>query len=323
MNKPNKRRYFLSAVVRQLTDTYSIFWRVYESIAALIGWIFLFSLTLSVWNIFAPKFNLAQFYEGDSDWIVRTFWGALLWIIFADVIKYAITRSHRDSPFRKWFSFKWGQRFKPDEVVIFPTGYDGPRESLKLTKCGNCGVRHAFAPEEIENRICALNRCGGIVEAPVLDVQTPTPQGPVEDERNAQTGDNQQDIIDEIGWAPLRFLFRHAWTIAEHAFKLTAWMVGASAVAAFGQKSESGTIMGLGLFLAAIWVTVLAATLFRVTGYLHDMALDQWILKKNRHPIVSIVLGAIIAAAVVLPAIQVFFALISVFLEFLRRGGLS
>lgn len=140
-------------------------WKVYEYVTALIGWTFLVVLTAYFWNSIATLFEWPTIYADRSEWYYGLLGGCIAWIIKFDFFKYRMTRDPRDEPIRKWFSFKYAQRFKPSEVLIVPDGYAGDRKDLKLTKCPKCFVWHGFLNHE-DSRQCEFYGCSQKVEAP-------------------------------------------------------------------------------------------------------------------------------------------------------------
>tara|TARA_A100001391_G_scaffold80316_1_gene52248 strand:- start:322 stop:750 length:429 start_codon:yes stop_codon:yes gene_type:complete len=121
------------------------------------------------------------------------------------------------------------------------------------------------------------------------------------------------DIVDEIALTPLRFILKHAWVFADYAFKLTGWMLGASAVLALGQKSDNQPVLILGICLSAVWGIALAATLFRLAGFLQDKALEKVVHSRAWHPLVRIALSSLLTGIVVIPVLQSFFVLVGLF----------
>ncbi len=165
-NMERKFHRFHKKITAQFRDTESQFWRLYEKTTAIFGWTLLISFVLSIWNNLAGMFSLPTILNEYNGWFYGTFIGSLIWILKADRIKYRITKDPRDELFRKWWSFKYAQKYRPEEVVMIPDNYSGDRSGLKMTKCPKCGVTHGFLPDEEKMRVCKYYECGEIVSTP-------------------------------------------------------------------------------------------------------------------------------------------------------------
>ena len=318
-------------IQRQLTDTFSLFWRIYENVSAFILIVFCVLFSVVLWNEFAPNYDIFVLQIQNDNWFAPTFISTLSWIIVADFIKFIITRSPRDNPFRKWFSFRWAQKFKPNEVVVLPYGYEGDRSDLRFTRCKRCGVFHGFKSDEIKDRLCQFNKCNETIVAPVLDTETTSRETissvavGKDDVGNIDTRTRRDPdaIFDEINFAPLRWAFKHAWVISEHAFKLAAWMTAAAAVAALGTRLENQVIVGFGVALSGLWIVALAATLFKTTGYIFDSAHNKWVHGYKRRNFRSVLISVILTGIIVLPMTHLLFLLIAALVDVFASVGVS
>lgn len=133
---------------------------------------------------------------------------------------------------------------------------------------------------------------------------------------------NPEDIFDEVGIAVLRIVLKYAWVVAEHAFKLMAWMVGAATLTAYGKRIEDPAITIFGICLSVIWATASAATFFKAAGYIQDAACDKWLRNKERHPLLTIGLSGIITFITVMPMLQLFFFTMKIASTIFAHGGL-
>ena len=167
-NMESRYQQLRKKITAQIRDTESRFWRLYEKITAVFGWTLLISLLLSAWNYIAEIFSLPTILNEYNGWFYGTFIGSLLWILKADRMKYRITKDPRDELFRKWLSFKYAQKFRPEEVVMIPDNYSGDRSDLKMTICPKCSVTHGFLPNEENMRECKYYECGEMVSTPHL-----------------------------------------------------------------------------------------------------------------------------------------------------------
>lgn len=318
-------------IQRQLTDTFSLFWRIYEYVSAFILVVFIVLFSVVLWNSIAPIYDLFTLQIQNVFWFAPTLVGTLSWIIAADFVKFILTRSPRDNPLRKWFSFRWAQKFKSNEVVVLPSGYEGDRSELRFTRCKRCGVFHGFKSDEIKDRLCQFNRCKETIIAPVLDTEATSGEtissvavgkddiGTID----TRTRRDPDAIFDEINFTPLRWAFKHAWVISEYAFKLAAWMTIAAAVAALGTRLENQVIVGFGVALAGLWIVALAATLFKTTGYVFDSAHNKWVHGYKHREYSSVFISVILTGIFVLPMMHLLFLLIAALADVFASVGVS
>ena len=115
-----------------------------------------------------------------------------------------------------------------------------------------------------------------------------------------------EDVFDEIMIAVLRTIGKYAWTVADHVFKLTAWLLGFSAILALGQSTDDIGITVIGIVLSSVWLAAAVTTIFKTTVFLQDAALERWVDNKTRHPLIRIGLAAAVTATIVIPSIEVF-----------------
>lgn len=140
-------------------------WRWYERLTALIGWAALPVIALVFWNKIAGVSGWPVYLDDYSTFLWSYLGAAIAWIIKADVIKYRVTRDPRDDPFRKWYSFKHAQKFKPGErVFVRNEGFKIGPGSL-IAKCKECGHVHGF-PEDQANTThdCGIYACKGVID---------------------------------------------------------------------------------------------------------------------------------------------------------------
>ena len=315
-------------IFQQLFDTYSVFWRIFEAVSSLVGWAVMLWVAVSTWNVIAAadKMGAADISAIASN-IPYVLVGMIcLWTI--DFFKFCFTRSPRDNPFRKWLSFKWAQKFKPNEVIVLPHGYTGDQSDLNLTSCPKCQVTHGFRQDETESRICQFNRCGEKVAPPPVDADGATESAKINEARNTiasehePKGEKPKTIYDEIKFAPLRVVLKYSWVVSEHAFKLAAWMAGASALFAFGQRIDDPIVSGFGIGFSILWAITLASIIFKATTFVLDGIVDNWVYGKKRNNVIYILMSAVVTAVVVVPMTQIFLLSIGIFLRKFSKGGI-
>jgi len=306
---------------RQLRDTYSLFWKIYERVTALLLLVFILAVLAAGWNVVATASGSGTLLEGKANWIGATLSVSVMLIMLGDIIKYALTGNPRDIPRRKWFSFRWAQKLKPSEVLMVPKGYEGDHADLVTVRCPRCGALHGFEPGMSQPRQCMVYGCKETVNVPppkgdgVQDtkkkVEVAVPRGP-----------SFGDVVDEVENHFGKWVLRHAWTVAEHIFKLTAWMIGATAVAAFAKRAGSTAVAGFAVILWVVWLAAAGATFFKVTIYLQDFAFYRWIQGKFRRPMAELLVALAMTVLVAVPSTYLFFAFIKVFTEIFTSGSL-
>ena len=127
-------------------------WKMYEYITAFIGWVMLFSLILSFYNAIASSIGWYTIFYEYNTWFFYTFVGSLVWIKKFDIIKYRITRDPRDEPFRKWFSFKYAQKYKPNEIIFTPNEWEHKDGISNIRTCPKCN--YSQYTNVLKDKIC-------------------------------------------------------------------------------------------------------------------------------------------------------------------------
>lgn len=311
---------------RHLRNTHSSFWRIYENASALLFLMMALSVAAWVWSTFGNTGGHSTSFPEWTTWLGRNFSQPIMVIIAVDFIKYALTGSARDLPIRKWFSFRWAQKFKPHELIVVPKNYEGDKTDLVMQRCNRCGALHGFYPTATEVRACSVYGCKEVITPPQWPGNNSSNeaalQSKVPAENNAQTSREPISVFDEIDSTPLRWILKHAWVIADHAFKLTTWMIGASALLAFGVGLGNLYIIAFVVGLMILWIVALVSILFKVICYFQDVGHDRWIRDKSYHPVFKILFGALMTALIVIPTQYVFFGMLNIFMTFLTHGGI-
>ena len=242
----------LNRLGKSFRNTNSRFWRVYELLSALVF------LSLM---IFASVFFIGEKYE--LAWALKILIWSWMTIVLMDFMKYRLTGSPKDKPVRKWFSFRWAQRYKPEEIVVFPDKYTGDPEDLRYSLCKKCSALHSFEKDqENPERICSVHGCKELVLSSDEYVSGASEIIRKKRERAA--------VFAHVRFAPFRFLYQHSWTISEHTYKLFSWMLITCAVLAAGRHLNNETIEYMGIFFCILWVVNFVITCFRAMTYVQD-----------------------------------------------------
>ena len=240
-----------------LTNTNSRFWRTYE-FASSVTFLILFICVLVF--LIGDKTELA--------WAVKALIWTTIGIVFVDVLKFKLTGSSKDKPLRKWLSFRWAQRYRPEEILILPNDFVGEVKDLRYSRCNRCGAFHGFVSEDgVTERICAFRGCKEVVVSSDEYAQRASEKFRKKEGRSA--------IFAEVRLTPFRFLYRYSWVIAEHIFKLFSWMLITCAVLAAGQHLANDVIEYAGIFLCVFWVMNFVVICFRAMTFVQDEMI-QW-----------------------------------------------
>ena len=266
-------------LVQILADTNSRFWRTYE------------------WASFAILLVLfvcvLVFYFGENPkvgWALTLLLWSFVGIVFVDNLKYRFTGASKDKPLRKWFSFRWAQKFRPEEVFILPNDFQGELTDLKISRCNRCGTYHGFLREKNDSeRICSFHGCKELVSVSDEYVLRTSHKFRKKEERSV--------IFAEVRSLPFRFLYRYFWVIAEHIFKLLSWMLLACAVLAGGQHIENDTIEYAGIFFCVLWIINFFVISFKATIFVQDELIiwskkDE--IKRNIKEIIAFIVSMIL-----------------------------
>ena len=106
----------MKSLARTLTNTNSGFWRIYELVSSAVFLVLLSCVTV---------FLIGE--KSELVWTVKVLIWSVVGIVIIDVLKYRITGSAKDKPLRKWFSFRWAQRYRPEETLsAMPRDIDMP-----------------------------------------------------------------------------------------------------------------------------------------------------------------------------------------------------
>ena len=242
--------------IQKLASTNSLIWRIYEWVSSLTFLALILGVVV-VLIVDISKLVLA----------IKPAFLIIVCIVFIDILKYKITRSPKDKPLRKWFSFRHAQRYKPEETVIVPKEFRGDETDLKPSRCYQCGAIHKFSSvKDVSERICSVRGCRELVSSSDEYVQRASKKFRKREERSA--------IFADVRKLPLLFFFRHSWVIADHIFKLFSWMLLSCAVLAAGRHLDNSIIEYAGIFLCAIWLISFVTICFRAMMFVQDEMID-------------------------------------------------
>ncbi len=292
----NKYQKMLKRIVPVLINTDSCFWRAYEWISCVV-----FIVTIVCVSIFLIG------KDSGLAWTLDLCVWSTICIVFIDILKYKITKSSKDKPLRKWFSFRWAQKHKPNEVIILPTGFTGDVAHLKQSHCYRCGALHGFLREGDESeRVCSFSGCDELVLFSDEYAECAFKKFRKNEERST--------IFLEIRLLPLRFFYRNLWKISEHIFKLFSWMLISSVMLATGQNLENAYIEYAGFSLCVLWIITLFVTCFRAMVFTQDEMIE-WSNTDSEFRIMKQVISFIIAMILVLVMMQLIYATLRLFKE--------
>ena len=246
----------IKSLARTLTNTNSRFWRIYELVSSAV-----FFVLLSCVMVFLIGEKLELL------WTAKVLILSVVGIVICDVLKYKITGSSKDKPLRKWFSFRWAQRYRPEETLILPKDNTDDVKHLKYSRCNKCGVLHGFSGEEGKSeRVCSFRGCKELVSSSDEYASSASEKFRIKKERVA--------VFAQVRLAPFRFLYRHSWTITEHTFKLFSWMLIACAVLAAGRHLKNDVIEYTGIFICVIWVINFVIVCLRAMTFIQDEMIE-------------------------------------------------
>ena len=281
---------------RIFTNTNSRSWRTYE-FASSVAFLILF--TCVVVFLMGDKTEFA--------WTVKVLIWTTSGIVFVDVLKYKLTGSAKDKPLRKWFSFRWAQRYRPGEILILPNNFVGEVKDLRYSRCNSCGAFHGFVSEDgVTERVCAFRGCKEVVVSSDEYAQGTSEKFRKKEERSA--------IFTEVRLSPFRFFYRYSWVIAEHIFKLFSWMLIACAVLAAGQHLVNDVIEYAGIFLCVLWVMNFVVICFRTMTFVQDEMI-QWSNKDEENRIIKQGIAFSVSMILVVAMWQIIVVTLSIFSE--------
>ncbi len=235
-----------------LADTNSRLWLTYEWVS--------FTILLVLFTY------VLVFLFGDNQkltWAIKLLTWSIVGIAFIDVLKYRITEASKDKPLRKWLSFRWAQRYRPEEMLILPNDFRGEVTDLKISRCNRCGAFHGFLNERNESeRICSFRGCNELVSTSDEYVLRTTQKFRKKEERSV--------IFAEVRSIPFRFFYRYSWVITEHIFKLFSWILLACAVLATGRHLKNDIIEYAGIFLGVLWIINFFIICFKAVIFVQD-----------------------------------------------------
>ena len=271
----------IKALATALQNTNNRIWRTYEWVSIVVLAI---SFTCVSVFLIGAKPELA--------WTVKIFIMLIISVVFVDVLKYKITGSAKDKPLRKWFSVRWAQRYKPEEILIPPNDFTGDVTHLKRSRCNRCGAFHGFSGEEGESkRICSFRGCKELVSSSDEYAQLASKIFRKKEERSA--------IFAEVRLTPFRFLYQHSWAISEHIFKLFSWMLVACTVLAVGQHKNNNVIEYAGIFFCVLWIINFLITCFRAMIFVQDEMIE-WSNKDEENRTMKHVISFTVTMSLVL-----------------------
>lgn len=140
-------------------------WRIYENVAAVVGWVAIAALAWIAGGIFFPDSMPNWPLMGEASyWLIGGVAWIIRWIIKADTIKYRMTRDPRDHPIRKWCTFKNVRRRK--FMMVKKESNPSNNRKLITTACPSCDALHGFEETDKDDRICSHDGCQEVVRAP-------------------------------------------------------------------------------------------------------------------------------------------------------------
>ena len=267
----------------QLRDANSRFWRTYDSLFGLYG------------AGFIILFVLATFSDVTNPWVLLICGVILLMVMTANGMKFRLTKSPKDSPYQKWWSFRHAQRFIANEFTIFPQGYSGSGRDLEIVNCGRCGVRHGYLTDEAAGtRNCRFNGCHEILFMTTEYKEAACERLKIQRERN--------DLVRDIAVGPFRYAATHLWDLSEKLFKLMGWMLLGCGVFAAGREFNLPDVRLVGAVLCGVWVLNLIVAAYHMVRRV-EADMIPWVAANQRQEKVRLVAYSVAWVAFVLATI--------------------
>ena len=299
------------------TNANSLFWKIYELISAIIvalcGMIIVGNILIILISNYYGHIWMEYREQRLIDLIAISAW-VIFAVILIDIVKFNLTGSQKDELIRKWFSFRWAQKYKPDEVLIVPDNYTGNREDLLIVICGKCGANHGFVDNDnLEMmRVCDLYGCRELISTTLEYRQVAMGKSIKRKEYTK--------LVRDIRSTPFRFYYRESWKITEYVFKLCAWMMFACAILAGGIRLENHSIKVLGIILCILWISNLFVSINKAMFHIQDEMIS-WSNKGNQLLIFKKILAIILSFIFSALAIQLILISLDLFVEIYSNIG--